>query len=402
MQRYKYVAVGADGAKQAGVISAPTAVSARYELMARELKVRSLRERKKFNQIEITKKKVKALDIANLSRQLSAFLRAGIPILDALEAISSEVESPVLRQMLTELADQLRGGDSFSDAIATHAEHFPSYYPRIVRSAELSGQLDSVLDQLASYIDRDLATRQRVKSALTYPIILGFMSVGTVAIMVVFVLPKFAEFFKGFDAELPLTTRIILGLGDVVGKWGWAIGLGFAVFTTLLVLYGRTNAGRYRRSRIALRLPVVRDVVQAAVVERFCRILSAMMSAGIPIADSMTAAIDSTDNQVFTRALVPASERMLQGEGLATPLNQTGLFPGMVTQMMRVGEETGTLDNQLEIAADFYEKELSFRLDKMTALFEPAMIVAMGLVIGFVAVALVQAMYGIYNSSNLG
>lgn len=401
MPKFRYVAVGPNGAKQAGSINAPSSISARYELIARELSVRSLRERKSFTKIELTKKKVKPQEIANLSRQLSAFLRAGISILDALEATSAEA-TPTLRQMLLELIDQLRAGDTFSDAIATHAEHFPSYYPGIVRSAELSGQLDMVLEQLAGYIDRDQATRRRVKSALTYPIVLAVMAVVTVTVLVGFVLPKFADFFAGFNAKLPLTTRLMLGLGAVVTRYGLFIMAGGAIGVLLLVVYARSERGRLARNRMALRLPVVRDVVRASVVERFCRILAAMIQAGIPIADAMRAAIDSTDSRVFSRGLVSASERMLQGAGLAAPLGETGLFPGMVVQMMRVGEDTGTLDHQLEIAADFYETELTFKLERLAALFEPAVTILMGIIVGFVAVALVQAMYGIYNQSNVG
>ena len=402
MPTFKYVAVGPTGGKQAGTITAPSSISARYELLSRHLRVSSLKERKSFSQIEITKKKVKPIDVANLSRQLGAFLRAGIPLLDALEAISHEATSPQMQQLLAELADQLRAGDPFSEAIATHSEHFPTYFPGIIRSAELSGQLDVVLEQLAGYIDRDLGTRSKIKSALTYPMVLGLMSVVTVVVLIGFVLPKFKDFFAGFDAQLPFTTRFLLGVGDFMGKYGTIVfGLGFLLIV-LTVVYAKSEPGRYMRNRLSLRLPVVRDVVRASVVERFCRILSAMVQAGIPIADAMNAAIGSTDNRVFAKELVPASERMLRGEGLARPLGDTGLFPGMVVQMMRVGEETGTLDKQLEIAADFYEKELEFKLNKMTALFEPAVIIFMGAAVGFVAIALVQAMYGIYNQSSVG
>ena len=401
MPTYKYVATGPDGAKQSGRIVAPSSVSARYELLARQLRVRSLRERKPFTQIEITKRKVKPEDISNLSRQLSAFLRAGISVLDALEAMSSEAQ-PVMRQMLTELADQLRAGEPLSDAIATHAEHFPSYYPGIVRSAELSGRLDVVLDQLADYIDRDLATRRKIKAALTYPGVLLVMSIVTVTVLIGFVLPRFEKFFRGFDAKLPFTTRIMLDLGDFVSAWWWAIGAILAGSALALFVFGRTEQGQFTRDRIALGFPVAREVVRAAVVERFCRILAAMVQAGIPIADAMTAAIDSTDNRVFARGLVKASEEMLRGEGLARPLGDTELFPGMVVQMMHVGEDTGTLDQQLEIAANYYERELSFKLERLTALFEPAVIVVMGVIVGVVAVALVSAMYGIYNQSSVG
>lgn len=401
MTKFKYSATTPDGKRQSGTITAATSVSARYELISRQLTVRSLRERKSFSKIEITKKKVKPQDIANLSRQLSAFMRAGIPILDALEATSTEC-SPEMRVMLQEIAAQLRAGDTFSDTIAAHADNFPTYYPGITRSAELSGQLDVVLEQLAEYIDRDQATRRKIKSALTYPLVLAAVSVVTVVVLVGFVLPKFAVFFESFNAQLPLTTRIMLGAGDAFQSyWHLIFGSVFAA-SVLFMTVGRSERGRLFRNRLALRTPAVRDVVRASVVERFCRILSAMVQAGIPIADAMSAAIDSTDNRVFKRSLVPASKRMLGGDGLATPLGESGLFPGMVVQMMRVGEETGTLDTQLEIAADFYEKELSFKLERLTALFEPMVIVAMGCVVGFVAIALVQAMYGIYSQPTAG
>lgn len=398
MPKYKYAALGPSGKKQAGVIVAPSSVSARYELIGRHLSVQSLRERKPFTKIEITKKKIKPIEIANMSRQLGAFLRAGISILDAIEAIAVEA-TPTVRQLLQEMGDQLRAGDTFADAISAHAEHFPRYYPGIIRSAELSGRLDTVLDQLASYIERDLETRQRVKSALTYPTIVGMLACVVVVVLVGFVLPKFKDFFDGLGAELPLTTKLMLGLGDVVSQYGKFIALGTLVFGLLFVRYLKSEPGHNMRDRVSLRVPVMRDVVRASVIERFCRILSAMLQAGIPIADAMAAAIDSTDNRVFKKALVPASEAMLRGDGLSRPLADTGLFPGMVLQMMRVGEETGTLDHQLEIAADFYGAELRYKLDKMTSLFEPAIIVAMGLVVGFVAVALVQAMYGVYSDS---
>ena len=402
MPKFRYVAAGADGAKQSGVIVAPSASSARFELTSRRLKVRALRERKRFSQIEITKKKVGAQEISNLSRQLSAFLKAGVPVIDAMDAIAQETKSKELRAMLQEMVTQLRAGDPFSDAVSSHARHFPSYYPGIVRSAELSGRLDVVLEQLAEYIDRDLQTRRRVKSALTYPAVIGVMSVITVIILVGFVLPKFKVFFESFDAKLPLTTRSLLALGDFVETSGWMVAVGGVVALVLLVLFVRSERGHRTKDRLLLRIPVLRDVVRGAVVERFCRILSAMVEAGVPISAAMTAAIQSTDNRVFSGALVKASGEMLEGRGLAQPIAESRLFPGTVTQMIRVGEETGTLDRQLEVAAEYYEKELTFKLDRLTSLFEPAMIIVMGLIVGFVAIALVQAMYGVYGQSGIG
>jgi type IV pilus assembly protein PilC len=401
MPSYRYVAVGADGTKQSGSIAAPSEASARYELNNHRLQVRSLRERKKFSQVEITKKKVKIQEIANLSRQLSAFLKAGVPVIDAMQAIGQETKSKELRAILTEMTAQLRAGDPFSEAVAAHAMHFPAYYPGIVRSAELSGRLDAVLDQLADYIDRDEHTRRRVKSALTYPMVIGVMSIVTVVILIGFVLPRFKVFFESFDAELPMTTKSLLALGDFMETSGWMVAVGFVVFMVLLFLFARSERGHLTRDRLLLKIPVLREVVRGAVVERFCRILSAMVEAGVPISAAMTAAIESTNNRVFNAALIKASTEMLEGRGLAQPIAESNLFPGTVTQMIRVGEETGTLDRQLEVAAEYYEKELVFKLDRLTSLFEPAMIIVMGLIVGFVAVALVQAMYGVYGQSGI-
>lgn len=365
------------------------------------VEVVSQRPRRRLSEIELTKKRIKPQEIANLSRQLSAFLRAGIPIIRALDTIAHESTSAAIRSMLPQMSSELAAGATLSEALDAHLDHFPPYFPGIIRSAELSGNIEAVLDQLADYIDRDAETRRRVKAALMYPGILAAMSMGTVGILVGFVLPKFETFFVGFDAELPATTRFLLTLGTFMGSYGIHVLAALVAVVAVIVGIGRTEPGRLLRNRVSLRTPLIRGVIEAAVIERFCRILSAMISAGIPLSDGMSAAIDSTDNRVFSRRLVRASEQMLEGHGFATPIADTRLFPGMVNQMMRVGEETGTLDEQLSICAQFYERELSFKLNRLTTMFEPLIIVVMGGIVGFVAVALVQAMYGVYGQSGV-
>lgn len=406
MATYAYVANGVDRKNKPkqlkGTIEGVSPQQARNMLVAQGLDVVTVTRKKKFTEIEISKKKSKPAEIANLSRQLSAFLRAGIPIIRALETIAEESKDKQIQEMLPQIAAQLSAGESLSEALAPHSAHFPSYYLGIIRSAELSGHIDVVLDQLAEYIDRDNETRRKVKAALMYPGILGAMSVATVVILVGFVLPKFKTFFVGFDAELPMTTKMLLNLGTLVSDHGPKIGAGGLAFIILFVLAARSEYGKLTRNRLSLRVPAIKGVVEAAVVERFCRILAAMVGAGIPISAAMSAAIESTDNRVFARKLVRASEEMLEGRGFAGPIADTQMFPGMVTQMMRVGEETGTLDDQLVVCAQYYEKELAFKLVRLTSMFEPIIIVAMGCIVGFVAVALVQAMYGVYGQSGAG
>lgn len=341
---------------------------------------------------------IKPQEIADISRQLAAFLRAGIPIIDAVEVMALDASSGT-RALLSSIGVRLREGDSLSEVFSANAKSLPSYYPGIIRSAELSGRLDIVLDQLAEYIDRDQETRRRMKAAITYPVILGGLSVITVVVLVGFVLPKFEQFFSTLDAELPLTTKLLLGLGSGAKAHGLHTVVGLSLSMLLGALFFRTGTGRLTRDRMLLRVPIVKGIVQAAVIERFCRILSTMVRGGIPIADGMTAAIESSDNLVYEHSLVNAAREMLEGAGFAGPIAGTTLFPRMVTQMMRVGEDTGTLDHQLEVAATYYERELGLRLERLTSMFEPAVIVAMGLVVGFVAVALVQAMYGVYGQA---
>ena len=398
MAEFKYLAVTTDGKKLHATAEAMSAEALRNELTMRDLEVKKITEKKTFSKIEITKKRVKRQEIMHFSRQIGAFVRAGIPIVDAIETVSEGTKNERFRDVLQDVAEQIQSGIPFSEALARHRDVFPNYYIGILRSAEITGQLDVVLDQLSMYLERDLEARQKLKSAMTYPAVVFFMSIATVVILVAFVLPRFTGFFKEFDAQLPLPTRLMLDFSDFTQTYWWAIlGVvllaGFTLWATL-----RTDWGKRRRDKLFLRLPLVGDIVKYAVVERFCRIISAMMKAGVPLPEAMQAAIEGTNNKVFEDGLLKVREAMLEGEGIAGPISASELFPSAAIQMLRVGEETGTLDQQLDSAAAFYARELDYKLKKVTSLAEPAIIVFMGLVVGFVAVALVSAMYGVFQS----
>ncbi len=357
--------------------------------------------RRNILKTEITPKKVKSADLMNFSRQAAAFLRAGIPVLEALSVLADETKNKLLRKILVETGQSLRAGASLGAGLARYPGAFPSYYIPMVRSAELTGSLDSVLDQLAIYVERDLEARRKVKSALTYPSVVAAMSVVSVVVLAVWVLPKFEVFFDGLNADLPLATRMLLGITDLFATfWPVLVAL-VAVLMVLFVLSIRTDRGRHLRDRMLLGAPALGSVVRFAIVERFCRVLSALVTAGVPLPDALIVASNGTGNRVFQVGLAKAREAMIRGEGLARPLAALGLFPAGANQMIRVGEVTGTLDQQLEFAATFYERELNYRLKKFTDLFEPAVIVFMGLIVGFVAIALVSAMYGIFRQVNV-
>ncbi len=401
MPNYSYTAVDLAGKKTRGKMVASSAVRVRNDLLGRQLQVVDLKERKSLGKIEITRKKVKPADLMNFSRQLGAFIRSGIPILDALNALMEEVSSPVLKQVLVDIIDALGAGSTLSDAMAAHQALFPRYYVAILRSAELTGGLDIVLDQLANYIERDLEAKRTVKSALMYPMVIMVMAVITVFVLVVFVLPKFEKFFTGFHKQLPLPTRMLLGFsGFVSGHFAMIAGGGLTFFL-LGFLFVKTERGKTKRDKMLLKIPVLGDVVQFAVVERFCRILGSMLRAGVPVPEALRSAAESANNRIYARALMNAREHVLHGEGLSRPIAATKLFPSAALQMFRVGEESGTLDVQLTLAADYYAAELTYKVKRLTTLFEPAVILIMGGIVGFVAVALVSAMYGMFNQANL-
>jgi type IV pilus assembly protein PilC len=305
MPKYKYVATDPSGASVSGVVNAASAVRARNDLLGQNLMVVDVKERKSFTQIEITTKKIKPADLMIFSRQMASFLRAGIPILDALEMLTEDASNKILQQVLIEVADSLRAGATFADAVAEHSALFPSYYIGILRSAELTGNLDIVLDQLSSYIERDLEASRAVKSALLYPAVIFALSIGTVLLLVIYVLPKFQVFFDSFHAKLPLPTRMLLAIGNFFSSWGLVVLATIVVLFAATFLYFRTPRGQLSRDRIMLRMPAVGDVIQFAVAERFCRILGAMLRAGVPVPDAMTAATEATNNRVYQGGVTP-------------------------------------------------------------------------------------------------
>jgi type IV pilus assembly protein PilC len=399
---FRYHALDQTGKKVSGVEMALSGGAVHMLLLERGLEPLEVSAKKSLLKFEITKKKVPRSDVMNFTRQLAVFMKAGIPIMEALEVIVEETQHKMLRQILREVIDSLRAGDTFAAAASAHPEAFPNFYVGILESAELTGNLDGVLNQLADYIERDTKARSKITAALIYPSVVAAMSVVTVLVLTVFVLPRFTVFFKSLNAKLPLITVMMMDASSFILHW-WYAEAGVAIILVVgFVLTRRDPRGRARMDAVMLKLPVVGDLTQTAILERTCRILSSMLKAGVDLPRSMSVTADSANNAVYHKALEEIREAMMEGQGLAGPVARSGLFPGAARQMFRVGEETGTLDQQLDVAAEYYNRELETKLDRATALFEPAIIIFMGVIVGFVAVALISAMYGIYNQVKVG
>ena len=398
MPKFAYAAIDPQGAPVEGVTKADTIGDARQFLMAQNLFPTKLAEHKGALQFELTKEKVKKKELMHFTRQLAVFVKAGIPITEALETIGDETEDLALRRTLSSMVEDLRNGGRLSAAARKHPEAFPIYYMGILESAELTGRLDSTLESLAGYLEREVETRAKVVSALSYPGVVMVMAFFTVCVLAGYVLPQFKPLFEELHADLPLPTRMLLFVADLFTVL-WYIPMSvFLVLMAGVIWLTKSAKGKLVKDRLVLKIPVISGIVEYSILERFCRILGAMIRAGVPLPEGLRTTTESTSNTVYKERLEEAQAVMLEGGGFARPLADTGLFPGAAKQMFKVGEETGTLDDQLEVASLYFDRELESRIKKFTTMFEPIMIIFVGLIVGFVAVALVSAMYGVLDN----
>jgi type IV pilus assembly protein PilC len=342
--------------------------------------------------------KVKTADLVIFSRQLATFLRVGVPITDALKLLQGASNSGAFRAALEDICQDLEAGEAFSTAIAHHPNVFDQLYVDMMKAAEYSGTLDRVLIQVAAYLQRQDTALKKLRSAMIYPAIILALAIAVCTVLIVFVLPNFVQMFKEFKTELPLPTRILLNVGTFAQEYRFPIIVGLFVTTSAIVAFMSSPPGRVFRDYTIIRLPVVGAIVTYSIIERFTRTLSTMLKAGIPISQTFEVAIASAGNLRYRRGLESVKERMLTGDGFSAPLEETALFQPMMIRMIRVGEETGTLDSSLEQIADFLSEEMDYKVRNMIALMEPALVIAVGGAVGFVAVSVILPMYSLLQA----
>ena len=399
MPKFAYVAVTPDGQQVKGRTRATSRGDAEVALYGQDLRDLRVKEKKSILKYEISGPRIKRADVMHLSRQIAAFLRAGLPILEAVHTIGAESESSSVRRMMNDIEDGLRTGERFSDCLERYPKVFPGFYRGIVRSAELTGELDTVLAQLAIYIERDLEARRKIKSALIYPTAVAIMSIVTVGDPRGLRAPEVRGVLRGPRRRAAAADPDAAGRHRLPRRL--VVGAGRAAFGVVLAARVPDHpvplAASTRGTRSSSRSPCSARRSATRLVERFCRVLSSMVGAGVNLTEALAVTTEALRNRVFIKRLGEVSDAMLEGEGISGPLARTRLFPGTATQMLRVGEETGSLDDQLRVTAEYYEVELDYKIKKLTSIFEPLVIIVMGGIVGFVAIALVSAMYGIFN-----
>jgi type IV pilus assembly protein PilC len=395
MPKFAYSAIDATGAEIEGTTKADTIGTARSLLVERNLFPIRIEESRGMFDFELTKEKAKKKNLMNFTRQLAVFVKAGIPITDALTTIGDESTDVAIRRAITGIVEDLRNGGLLSNAAAQYPQVFPNYYIGILQAAELTGRLDTSLDSLSHYIEREIETKAKVIGALAYPLVVMVLAGFTVMILAGYVLPQFKPLFEELGADLPLPTRIMLFVARFfTDLWYITVicALLFFAVTGFLFLH---PSGKELWQRMVLKIPIIKGIVEYAILERFCSVLHTMLQAGVAVPSAMATTNEAVSNIVYREQLEIARQQMLEGAGFTQPLIETGLFPGAAKQMFKVGEETGTLDQQLEVAAEYFNRELEYRIKTFTTLFEPIMIIFVGVIVGFVAVALVSAMYGV-------
>lgn len=400
MPKFAYSAIDASGAEIEGTTKADTIGTARSILVEQNLFPIRIEESKGLLDFELTKEKVKKKNLMNFTRQLSVFVRAGIPITEALTTIGDESTDVALRRAIVSMVDDLRNGGLLSASAAQHPQVFPNYYIGILQAAELTGRLDESLDQLAQYIAREMDTRAKVVGALAYPLVVMSLAVVTVMILAGYVLPQFKPLFEELGADLPLSTRSMLFVSRFFTDLWYITAIGTLLFFAFVAFLAFHPTGKEIWQRASLKIPMLGGIIEFAILERFCAVLHTMLQAGVAVPAAMQTTTEAVANVVYREQLDIARQQMLEGSGFTQPLIETELFPGAARQMFKVGEETGTLDDQLGVAAEYFNRELEYRIKVFTTAFEPIMIIFVGVVVGFVAVSLVQAMYGVLGGVN--
>lgn len=395
MAQFTYKAADATGKEVTGKLEAANDKIASQQLRDRGLRVFELKEQAGGGGFSFGfgKKKVKASDKMTFTRQLATLIEAGLPLLRALTILTEQSENPTLREMIEDIKNSVQGGASFSEAIAKYPEVFDKLYVSMVKAGEIGGVLEIVLDRLASFAEKDAQLMAKVKSAMVYPMIMVVVAVVVITVLMAFVIPQFTELFGQMGAQLPLPTRILIGISDAIKGFWWAIFGGMIGLYYGSQAWFKTPAGERWRDAMMLKLPVFGELTRKMITARFTRTLGTLIQSGVPILQALSIVKDTTGNVIVGEAMDSVAASVTEGEPLATPLHKLGVFAPMVTNMIAVGEETGALDQMLIRIADNYDMVVEEAVKAMTSLMEPALIVFMGVTVGFVVLALFMPLF---------
>jgi type IV pilus assembly protein PilC len=336
---------------------------------------------------------VKIKEMAVFTRQFATMINAGLPLVQCLNILSEQSENPAFKAIIAAVMNDVESGSTLAEALRKHPKVFDKLFTNMVQAGEAGGVLDDILLRLASYIEKAEALRRKVKSAMTYPVVVACVAIGATTFMLLFIIPTFAKIFTEFGGDLPLPTKIVMMASSFL-RGAWYILDGIVI--DMVVLYRRyiaTENGRRTVDKTMLSVPIFGDVLRKGAIARFTRTLGTLISSGVPILDGLEITAQTAGNKIIEEAIMATRGSIREGETIASPLRQSKVFPPMVVQMIGIGEETGALDEMLNKIAAFYDDEVNTAVDTLTSVIEPIMIVVMGLLVGGMVVAMYMPMF---------
>ncbi|RKY27582.1 MAG: type II secretion system F family protein [Candidatus Omnitrophota bacterium] len=387
MPLFEYRVRTKEGKIAKGLIEEVSLEKVRDFLHAEGLIIISITE-KKGKARRATSGKVKPEEIVVFSRQLTTLIESGISLVQGLEILSEQIKNPYFKQVILDILRNVREGSSFHSALSKFPKVFSEFYISMVKAGEASGKLGEILNRVSGYIESSLALQRKIRSSLAYPVIVISMAIVITAFLILKVIPTFKGIFDMLGGQLPLPTRILIGMSNFSRRWFLFILGGLVVLGVVLKKISATPKGRKKIDERLLKLPIVGELIRKIAVAKFCRTFSTLISSGVPVLQSLDIVGKTSGNKVVEEAVVKAKKFVQEGESLSEPLSRSGVFPPMVIRMISVGEKTGKLEEMLAKIAQFYEEEVNTAVAGLTSMIEPLIIGFLGIVIGGIVVSL--------------
>lgn len=403
MAKFKYTGKAHGGGPVSGEIEAESLAQANAMLKQRQILPSTIEAKKGLGEIEINLPgmgpTVTTKDIVIFTRQFATMIDAGLPLVQCLDILASQNDNPLMKKILFEVKGSVEGGSTFADALAKHPKTFDQLFVNLVAAGEVGGILDTILNRLSSFMEKGEKLKGKVKGAMMYPMIV--ISIATVIVggLLIFVVPIFEEMFAGFGAALPAPTQIVVNLSDFLQNYYWALALGLFGSVQAFKRTYATKKGRRFFDGIFLKMPVFGDILKKSAVARFTRTLGTMLSSGVPILEALDIVAKTAGNLVIEESIMKCKDSLSEGKTLSEPLGKSGIFPGMVVQMVAVGESTGAMDTMLNKIADFYEDEVESAVDGLTSMIEPLLMAFLGIVVGGLVMALYLPIFGLAGAA---
>ncbi len=407
MPVFAYVAKDQAGKIHRGRIDAPNEKMLQKRLQDQGFWVQSVAaenvKKKKFNPLKAMQK-VKMQQISIFCRQFATMINAGVSLVRCLSVLEKQTQNTKLKEIIRDVQNRVEAGETLSRAMSHHPVAFSNLTLGLVRAGEVGGVLDETLDRLAQFMESDIRMRQKIKAAMTYPVLVGVVAILIVTFLVTFIVPKFMEIFADFKIEMPAITLALISASNFMTNPKSIIPtIAFIVISmTAFKKWKRTKWGKRIYDKYKMKIPVFGKLSHNIAVERFCRTLSTLLTSGVPILQALETVSAAIDNETFTDVIMNARARIREGDPIGDPLEKSKLFPAMVVQMIAIGEETGALDQMLGKVADFYAVEVETQLEQLAATIEPLMIVGLGLMVGFIVIAMFMPMIALINGLSGG